>query len=237
MTDQNLMNPSNKLGLIPKKEPLSIQKNESSYEGLFRQLTDLGHGDIIIRPNCKFCNHPLRASAEELFEQRNRTSYIVVERLFREYEASHPEADKMSTKCVRNHLKKHYLQQEKQLYLREYGRRLSDMMNYKISQDQQFELLNKALEDKFLEIGASPDLDPIKQADTMTKLSKSILEIIAVQAKMRGDLEVINVLTDKFVNVWQHVISVQESAETKQELLLALDAFQEIVQGVTIEDG
>lgn len=70
----------------------------------------------------------------------------------------------------------------------------------------------------------------------MTRLSKSILEIVAVQAKMRGDLEIVNVLTEKFVNVWLHMISAQENPETKQELVTALDAFQEIVQGVTLGD-
>ena len=110
------------------------------------------------------------------------------------------------------------------------------MMNYKISQDQQFEMLCKALEDKFLEIGSNPHLDPVKQADIMTKLSKSILEIVAIQCKMRGDLEVVSVLTEKFIGVWLHMIAAQESPETKQELVVALDAFQEIVQGVTLED-
>ncbi len=161
---------------------------------------------------------------------------MVVERVFREYEAEHPDAERMSAQGIRNHLKMHYMQQEKQLYLREYGQRLSDMMNYKISQDQQFEMLGKALEDKFLEIGSNPHLDPLKQADTMTKLSKSILEIVAIQCKMRGDLEVVNVLTEKLIGVWHHMIAAQESPETKQELVVALDAFQEILQGVTLED-
>ena len=68
-----------------------------------------------MKSNCKFCNHPLRANAEERFEKGNRTSYMVVERVFRDYEAEHPDAERMSSQGIRNHLKTHYMQQEKQL--------------------------------------------------------------------------------------------------------------------------
>ncbi len=210
---------------------------EQTYQNLFNELVKLEEGDIICKTNCKFCVHPLRAEGEERFERANRSSYLPVERLFREYEKQHPEIEKTSYQAIRNHLLKHYIQQEKQLYQREYSERILALMNYKMNQDKQFEMLQAVMQEKLLEIAANPNLDPIKQADAMTKLSKMWIEVTEIQAKLRGDLKTVNLVTDKFMNVWLHIISTQKNENVKKELMEALDSFQENIQTLEFEEN
>lgn len=218
---------------LPQKNQNQNDDASSKYETLFENFSELDENNIIMRSNCKFCNHPLRAEAEEKFEVTQ--SFAPVERLFREYEKSHPKCSAPRYPAIRNHLHCHYLKQEKQLYLKEYAKRHLSWMNNKIEQDKKFESLQAQMEMKLLEIASDPTLDPFKQVDSMTKLGKMILEIVGIQSKLRGELQPISLLSEKFMTVWSKVISQQNDPQTRQILFDALDAFREHMGGVEVE--
>ena len=74
---------------------------------------------------------------------------------------------------------------------------------------------------KFFEMAANPDIDVVKQADMMTKLSKSILDISVVQAKLRGDIDMIDVYKEKFHNIIVNFIG--KDPDSKRDLIEQLD--------------
>lgn len=207
-----------------------IDAVERTYEGLFNQVTKLNSKDIINRPNCKFCQHPIRAEAEERWERANRASFVVVEKVFKDYERDNPDAEKMNYTNISKHLKNHYAQQDKELWHKEYTLRLTSIMNYKIHQDKQFDMLNAALVDQFMKIGSNPKIDPIKQADAMTKISKNILDIAVTQSKLRGELDVMAVVKDKLRRAWTYMISQTDDPMAKRELISGLDYFQNLLE-------
>lgn len=205
-----------------------------SYDSLFKEITKLEEGDVIVRQNCKFCTHPLRAEAERKFEQGNRTSYTLVLKFFQEHEKTNPELPTMNLSNIKAHILNHYIQQEKRAWMREYSGRLTEIMNYKISQDRMFEMLSATLEMKLHEIASDPTLDPLKQADTMTKIVKSKLEVIVVQNRLRGEMDAVNILTETLQNVWFHQIKSEKDPLVKRSLIRCLDAFQSKMEGTIL---
>lgn len=199
---------------------------------MFEQMSHIESNGIISVHNCSFCNHPARASAEEKYEQTG--SFSMVEKLFKTFEQEEPLAKAPTYQCVRNHILKHYQQQEKQLWLKAYSGRVLEMMNYKIDQDKKLESLAAQMELKLFDIASDPTVCPLKQADAMTKLAKMMLEITTLQAKLRGDLDNVTILTEKFTDVWTNVIGVQKNDHVKKILLDALDAFQ---SGISVIDA
>lgn len=210
-------------------ESFQIDAIERTYGELFKKVSDLNDKDIIMRSNCKFCNHPIRVEAEERWERANRGSFVVVEKIFKTYEEKNPGVETMTYSNITNHLKTHYAQQDKQLRKREYMNRLTTMMNYKIDQEKQFELLTAALVDQFMKIGSDANICPVKQSDAMTKLSKNLIDIAVTQTKLRGELDVMSIVKEKLRIAWTHMISQAEDPMAKKELISGLDYFQNLL--------
>ena len=203
---------------------ICIPMIEAEYEGWFQKLTELQEGDVINRPNCKFCNHPIRAEAEKKWEETH--SYSALSQLFDEYTAEHPELPGMNMTNLRTHIMNHYEQMLRKVQVREYGSRLQDMINYKISKDKQFEALSTSLQMQYMYIAADESIDKIKQSETLVKISKALLEIIEIQARLRGELSTANVMSEKFVNVWVNMISQEKDPDRQKLLIDKLEMFR-----------
>jgi len=214
---------------------VELSKIDQTYDDLFKAVSEIDEQSIICRGNCKFCNHPIRHEAERRWEQVLK-SFSPVKKMFESWEQQNPDHPKMNDQNIRTHLLHHYEKQEQQLWLREYVRDCRTYMNHKISQDKRFEMLRAVIEKQLFEIGSNPTLCSIKKSDQMVKLTKMILDIDECQARLRGDIKPVNVITERFMNVWLNVINNQEDDSTKFELMKALEKFQEQLQsGITIE--
>lgn len=213
-----------------------ISKLDRTYNELFNAVSELDENNLIVRRNCKFCNHPIRHDAEKKWEQV-AGSFSPVKKFFETWEKDNPGYPKMNGQNIRNHLLTHYAKQEQRLWLQEYAKECQSYMNYKISQDHRFEMLRAVIEKQLFDVGSNPTLDVIKKSDQMVKLTKSLLDIDECQAKLRGDLKPVSVITERFMDVWLHVINSQENEQTKIQLLSALDQFQEHMQeGISMEN-
>ncbi len=204
---------------------------EKTHDLYFKKITELQAGDVIVKSHCKLCNHPLRAEAEAKWEStkgsHGRGNYRMVLRFLNEKTTD----IKFNYPNVLNHLANHYEQQQKRMQLREYGTHLSEIMNYKIAKEQSFELMKQALQLKFFEAAADPHLESPKQADMMTKLTKSILEIELAAAKLRGDIDTIDIYKQKFQNLIVNLISGEGDRDRQREMLEKIDKFKdEVVQ-------
>ena len=219
-------------------EQLIIPTAQRQYDKFFAELTRLKDDEVIIKPNCKLCKHPLRAEAEEKWEQCNK-SFAPVVRLLEEGRKNNPDNPhypQMTHSNVRLHMLHHYDQQEKRKFMREYTERISAIMNYKRAMDEKFEFMANALEAQFIEIASDPTLDVLKKSDVMVKISKSIAEIHRTQAELRGDMDPYYRLLDRFKKVWIMVVNNQKDDDTKQLLLEALNQFQGEIESHAIEE-
>ena len=215
-------------------DEFDIPQVKQSYDNLFKQITKLEKDDVIVRSNCKFCMHPARIEAERKFEQGNRSSFSLVLKFFKDYEKEHPDVPSMNMTNVRTHLLNHYLQQEKKIFMREYGQRLGAVLNYKMDQDRMFEMLSATLELKLHEIASDATLDPLKAADTITKIVKTKLDVIAIQSRLRGEMETVSIITNAFQNVFFHQIKNEQDPLVKRNLIKCLDAFQAKMEGTIL---
>ena len=222
--------------IVPKKLLQSFKKEEKNkflvphledkYNSYFHKLTELRAGDIIVVTQCKLCNHEIRAEAEEKWEatkgHSGTGSFAMVIKFLNDRV---PEM-KFGYQNVKMHLVNHYEQQIKRVRLREYGKHLAEIVNYKIAKEEMFEGLIQSLQLSYYETASDNDLEPYKRADMQVKLSKSILDICLVQAKLRGEINDLDVYKEKMQNIIINFISSEKNVEKKRELLEKLDAFR-----------
>ncbi len=212
------------------KKEFMVPALEKSYDTYFDQITEMQEGDIVTNQLCKFCMHPLRAEAESKWEQtkgeHGKGSYIRVIN-FLNSKADEHDGVTFTYGNVTAHLRHHYEQTVKRTRLRNYAKDISKYMNYKQSKNEMFESLVQANYHKFLETGANYELDPVKQADMMTKLTKCILEISTAQAKMSGDVNAVDLYKEKFHTIMVTMISGEEDPARKRKFLQQLDDLRE----------
>lgn len=204
---------------------VGLSKIEAMYGEYYNAMTRLDEGDIIRKTTCLCCVHPARADAEKRYEETN--SFSAAARIFDDFRKANPDSPEIALSRVKNHILQHYLQQQKKIWIREYSERILPTLNKRISDEQRLDLLTHQLEYKFNEIAADPQLDPIKQSDAMTKLTKMIIEVRAMQAKMKGEIHDVNMMTDKFVAIWAQTIEREKDASIQRKLIEALEHFQE----------
>ncbi len=206
-----------------------LEKKINTY---FDKITELQAGDIITHKGCKLCNHPLRGEAESLWEQtkgqHGRGSYARVIKFLNDRKDDHGGII-FHSQNVASHLNNHYEQQIKRINMRAYGSRLADIINYKINKDQMLETLGQALYLKTLEILADPEIPVLKQGEAAAKLSKEVLNICVTQANLRGELNVVDIYTEKFQNIIVKFIATEDDQVRQKDLIAQLDlARQEI---------
>lgn len=211
-------------GDIDKESHFVIPSLERDYEKYFKKITDLKAGDVIVRKSCKLCNHPLRAEAEQKWEQTkgggHMGSYTMVQR---HINAMVPEGEaRFSIQNITNHISHHYEQQMKRMWLREYGGKLKEIMDAKIQKDEQFEVMIQAVQLKLFETFSNPNLEPHKQVDMISKLTKTILDISVVQAKLKGDIDTIDIYKRNFQKIVVNFIS-DLPQENQKEMLEKID--------------
>ncbi len=206
---------------------ISIINVEKTYDKIFKHMSKLTEGDIIKRKDCKFCNHPIRFEAEAEFEKRSR-SFRPVLKFFHDWDKNNPDSGlkPMNDVNVRNHLLQHYAQQEKKKWIAEYGERVTEMMNYKIDKEKRFEMMSVVLEMKLHDIASDITLDPLKQVETLTKITKAILDVNVIQARLSGEIKPVTVFIEKFQHIFAHQVKNAVSPEAKNALLGVLDNLQ-----------
>ena len=217
---------------VQENQELLLPSAEKKYSKYFKKITELQAGDIIVSAQCKLCNHPLRAEAESKWEltkgQGGRGSYAMVLKFLNEASDEYG-GIKFNYQNISTHLNHHYEQQLKRMWMREYGKTIISAVNYKIGQEEELEALVQANLMKFFELAANPDLDPIKQAEVMTKLSKAVIDIRTNQAKLRGDVDTIDIYKEKFLSIIVNL--AKDDTSRQRELMEQLDLVKDELRG------
>ena len=210
---------------VEENKELLIPSLEKSVGGFLKKVSTMQAGDVIVHPTCKLCHHPLRSEAEVKWEQ-TRGSHgkgnISMVTKFLNDRADEYDGVKFNQQNVTAHLTNHYDQQMKRMWLRHYGQHLSDIMNYKIGKDEMFEGILQTLHYKLHETAANPDLDPVKQADMLSKYTKSAIEVVVLQSKLRGEFDTLDLYKEKFHQIIVHYIA-EKDVDRQRELFQRLD--------------
>jgi len=203
---------------------------QKKYDKYFEKVTELQVGDIIISPLCKLCHHPLRKEAEAKWEQskglHGKGNCTMVIRFLNDHADEHG-GIKFNHQNVSVHLNHHYEQQLKRLWLREYGKNLAAVMEERVHREEMFEALTQAMQLKLFEMAANPEVDIVRQTDAMVKMTKSILDISMVQAKLRGDIDTVDAFKEKFQHIIVQFIASETDTERQKELIRQLDLAKE----------
>lgn len=208
-----------------KNEITPFNKVEEIYQDYFYDLTKIDGEDIIIKESCEFCKHPQRHEAEMEYERTGNFSQVA--KYLANFQKDHPEFADIPLSSVKTHLLSHYVQQQRQIWMKEYGNRLVSVMNKKISDEKRLDAMKHMFEIKLLEIASNPLLDEFKKVDAMTKLSTSIMNIMTTSAELKGDIQTVNVIEEKLTTVWFNMIDRQANPEIKKILAESLETFQE----------
>ena len=223
-------------GLVPKldqdsKGLTSLSSAESKYSRFLARMTDIGENDIIVRSNCKFCNHPARPQAEDKWE-RSGGSYASVIRFFEEYRKDHPDAPAMNAMNIRGHIDHHYKQQIRKLRMREYGDHLKAVMQERVDQMEMFEALTSSLQMKYVDVASDEEMGSSRQTDSMVKLAKILVDIAKFKAELSGDVQQINIFAERVLNVWTHAIQTEPDEDVKRKYLQVLNTLEAEVGGI-----
>ena len=213
---------------VEENKQFLVPSVEKAYRQYFDKVTELQAGDIIVNSQCKLCNHPLRS--EQTKGRGGVGSYISVLKFLNDHEKAEEYGNvKFNYPNLSVHINNHYEQQMKRIHMREYGRHLSDAINYKINKEEMFEGMIQALQLKLYETASNPDLDITKQCSIMNGLTKSILDASIVQAKLRGDIDTVEVYKEKVQNIMINFISDQDE-DKRKDFLERLDIAKSTLQ-------
>lgn len=222
-------------GLVRKSDQESnvtpLGTTAHKYSQFLDRMTEIGENDIIMRANCKFCNHPARAEAEEKWE-RTSGSFASVERFFEECRKQNPEYPSVSYSNIKAHIEHHYQKQIRNLRMREYGESLKETMSQRAADQEMLEALSTSLQMKYVDVASDAELDSAKQTDSMVKLAKILVDVVKFKAELTGDFKQINIFAEKVMNVWNHAIQSEPDDNVKRKFLQFLDDLETEV-GVT----
>ena len=207
---------------------------DGNIDEVFNALIDVDEEDVIYRENCKLCNHRLRFETERKWEEIDnftQTAKWLNDQIdeYNDYQEDEDKEGYFSVMNVRTHMKSHYKEQERQIRLRDYSKKIEALVN--IKQDRKH-LLDVALAvcfENLSKIASIETGDNIKseksRSDAINKIMSTIISVIELQTKIDGEISSIDMVQEKFVNTWIDVINKERSDAKKQILIEMLEQF------------
>lgn len=219
---------------MPSGGELAKSKNQSDMTPLQRSVHDFLQGvvdldpqGVFTRADCKFCNHPLRKQAEDVFISTNNKTKVID--FFNEkYKESPSEYPKMTTANIYNHLKRHFRNTVVSKRKEEFGDRIVGMLPKQLPLVQAMEFYAAVLQDEFLNLASDDDLDPIKKNDAMVKNAKMMLDLCQYHDNLNSDMEKIEMFMSQFQEIMTVQIKKQTNPEVREVLVEQLHAIESI---------
>lgn len=208
---------------------------EQSIDRIFDALVEVNDKDIIVRKNCKLCIHPLRFESEQKWEEVS-FDYTQTTTWINDEIKKHNEENKLSdmweyisVQNVRNHMKGHYREQERQIRLKEYSKKIEEVVKIKQNKEK---LLEIALAVCFENLGriASVETDgnmksEKARSDALNKIMTTILSIVELQSKIESEISTAELVKERFVQTWINAINKEQSDAKKAIYVNMLEEF------------
>jgi len=208
---------------------------EQQIDKVFGALIEVNEKDIIVRKNCKLCIHPFRFEAEQKWEELNydysSTSTWVNDEIKKHNNDN--SLDDMwqyvSVQNVRNHMRNHYKEQERQIRLKEYSKKIEDVVKIRQNKERVLEFgLAVCFENlgRIASVQTNDDMRSEKsRSDAINKIMSTILSIVDLQSKIEGEASTAELVKEKFVQTWINVINKEQSDAKKSLLINMLEEF------------
>jgi len=208
---------------------------EQQIDKVFDALVEVNEKDIIVRKNCKLCNHPLRFEAEQKWEELSY-DYSNTSTWLNDEIKKHNEENQLSdmweylsVQNVRNHMKSHYKEQERQIRLKEYSKKIEEVVKIKQNKERLLEVgLAVCFENlgRIASVETNGDMKSEKsRSDALNKVMSTILNIIDLQSRIEGEVSTAEIVKERFVQTWINVINKEESDAKKTLLVEMLEEF------------
>ena len=208
---------------------------EQQITKVFDTLIEVNEKNIIVRKNCRVCNHPLRFETEKKWEESGfdytQTATWINDEIKKHNEDN--ELSKMweyvSIQNVRNHMKEHYQEQERQIRLKEYSKKIEDMVKIKQNKERLLEVgLAVCFENlgRIASVVTEGDMKSEKsRSDALNKIMTTILSVIDLQSRIEGEISTADMVKERFMQTWINVINKEESDVKKSLLIEMLEEF------------
>jgi hypothetical protein len=199
-----------------------IIESDKDLNGYFKILDKISDEDQIHDNRCKFCKSENRKEAEELWEKCRRFTSVV--------EFFQKKGENMNVNNVRTHIKGHYLKQEQMIMRRHYANHLLSFINSKIEKVNLIELYLSILQDKAWKYASSESESEdktIKNCDMLIKIIKQSAELIKLQAELSGGLKNVQIVVDKFQQIFVSAINKIDDPELKMYMVKELENLKE----------
>ena len=207
----------------------AIQKVDEKTLKLF--LSNL-NANVMSKTNCKFCNSSHRVAAEEYYEQSRKN----IQRT-KDYLTS--VGEDFSYRCVRNHLRRHYIDETNLDCLQEYGNDLAFWVNRQLDERQRVVERIAILEREMILLAALSDSDVLddrrRSADVLKKLSEGIS---ALEGQLRGidnSREPVEIMIEKLREIISQKIEKLDDNALKRILLEVIEELSQSMADVFVE--
>jgi hypothetical protein len=214
--------------------PLSPQI-EQNIEKVFNTLIEVNQEDIIVRDNCKLCNSSLRFEAEKQWEDLTKNFTKTTEWLNAEvdklnlYLDDEEKESNFTVHNVKNHMKNHYAEQERQIRLRDYSKKIEELVQVKQHKSHLLESCVAICYENLADIASTEVGDDIKErklrSDSINRIMSTMMSVIDLQNKIDGEISSADAMKSKFANIWIDIINREESDVKKRILMEMLEDF------------
>jgi len=222
------------------KNPLI--KPDENKPNVFKSLIHVETDDIVVNESCRLCNHRLRFSAESYWVTQkfnmSKTLIWLNEQIKDKNNLAISSDDKendFTYQSVRNHLSKHYADQERQIRLKEYAGNIEALIKDKQTHENMLDVALAACKENLARV-ASLDTygdtnSEFKRSDSINKVINQMLSVMNEQSKLKGEIDAFDIVQEKFTNLWIDLIN-NEKNEAKQKIYIKmLEEFSGHVEG------
>ena len=211
-------------------------KTDNEIEKIFDTLIEVNTEDLIVKESCKLCNFRLRYDAERFWESCEKNYTQTVQWIndqvsnFNATVFTVEEKEPLFTIAnVRNHMRNHYSEQERQIRLKDYSSKIGALINIKQDKRRLLDVAIAVCYENLSRIASMETNGEVKnekiRSEAISKIISNILSIIDVQGKLDGEISSFGLIQEKFEKVWIDFINKEQSDAKKKILIHMLEEF------------
>lgn len=181
---------------------------------------------FLVRSKCKLCNSPLRARAEEMYE--NKTPGPQIKKFLEDNGLA------VAVQNVNHHMREHYGSMERMLSLYEYCESLSAMMAKKKSREEDLEVLvniSKLEMSRILSLNTNGTFSKEKERNAMMMNTVKAMRDAIVALNNMSDAEAkAQAIQQKFLDTWRDMIADAPDEDARRAYITALKSFKDAIE-------
>jgi len=223
-------------------------KPDDDKPNVFKPLINIETDDVVVKESCRLCNHELRFATENFWASNkynlSKTLIWLNEQLKDKNDIALHDDEKESDftyQSMRNHLKKHYADQERQIRLKEYARDIEALIRDKQTHENMLDVALAACKENLsrvasLETFGAPATE-FKRSDAINKVLAQMLSVMNEQAKLRGEINAFDIVQEKFTHLWIDIINEEQNEAKKNVYAKMLERFAGKIQDGDFNHG